>query len=173
MSVRFTKLIDRNLTSEEVRLFLESCQTPFEVKKFETFQAIELFEIGIALSFTLKGRLFVIHFYGQARDGFCPFKGELPHDLSFNYSRRKVHSLLGRPIRSSKILVWNRTEIPWDLFDFQTYQLHCEYLRREETIQLVTLMSENSDPKEILIAEDVVPAKESTNTGGMTVQRGQ
>ena len=104
---------------------------------------ISNYDKGIELVLSRFKIIESIHLFGKDSKEQKQFKGELPLNISFSFSRQKVISLFGAPKKSGgghrNILIGLINE--WDKYYFSTYSLRFEYSKDEKEIMLLTIAS--------------------------------
>jgi hypothetical protein len=105
---------------------------------------------GLSLATDAGMTIETIFLYGESREGFRRYAGELPHGLRLEWDRQRVRAALGEPSASG-----GGEEIPfygfaarWDRYDFPTHSLHLEYRGAGEGqgISLITLSTPDATP---------------------------
>jgi len=99
---------------------------------------------GIDIIFTETLFVTAIHLLTNSKQPEAnTFKDELPFQLSFSFSRKKTHQILGEPQ-----ITGGNMDSPflghinhWDKYLFDTYSLHFSYSKDENQIEQVTLGS--------------------------------
>jgi len=60
---------------------------------------INSYEAGLSICFSLPDGLMInLAFYADGRDGYCPYRGELPNALKLDEARRAVEKGIGPPL---------------------------------------------------------------------------
>lgn len=90
------------------------------------------FDYGISLS-TERERVVAVFLYGERREGFEPYRGQLPLDLGYDLSEAEALERCGEPIASGAGLCWHK-------FAAEFGFLHLQFAPERDRIALVTLM---------------------------------
>lgn len=98
---------------------------------------------GIGVTMPLNLIIDTIQFYSEGKDGCSMFKGELPFNLQFSYSRDEVRSRLGMPKKSGggKTVLYIGYTPYWDKYFLDGCTLHFQYSNDDNSIQLITIGS--------------------------------
>ena len=92
------------------------------------------FDYGVSLS-TERERVVAVFLYGERREGFEPYRGELPLELSYDLSVAEALERCGEPMASS-----GSAGLCWHKFEVEFGYLHLQFAPGGERIALVTLM---------------------------------
>jgi len=84
-----------------------------------------------------------IHLYSGNDDSGQIFKGEIPFDIKFSFSRETIHAILNKPQKSGgghEILYMGYIN-HWDKYYFENFSLHLQYSIDNSSIDLITIAS--------------------------------
>jgi hypothetical protein len=104
---------------------------------------LESRELGVALSVSKKGEVDAVFLFGNAKDDFLEYRGELPGGLTFQCRREEVRRAHGLPTTFADATTSSDGIVRhggWDRYDLQDHVLHFSYARHTGFIELVTLM---------------------------------
>lgn len=93
-------------------------------------------DLGLSLS-TAGGQVASAFLYGDRREGFEPYTGALPLDLSYAMSEAEALERCGKPMASS-----SSPMVRWHKFQQARHHLHLEFTPDGDAIRLVTLLAE-------------------------------
>jgi len=89
------------------------------------------------------GIISALQFFGDTVEpGRSPYRGTLPHALSFDDSRAVVLNKLGQPVRSHAGVDDPRPFVrvePWVKYHFGTYTVHCNFSMDASRTKLITV----------------------------------
>jgi hypothetical protein len=96
---------------------------------------------GVVFSFSNEERLYQIDFYSEGYEDYKQFKGQLPHDITFDLSKKQINDLLGNPTvhqESRNIPILGI--IPGvDSYTYQDHRLVFHYSENYDSLLLLTL----------------------------------
>jgi hypothetical protein len=96
---------------------------------------------GLSLATDDAMTIRTICLYGREREDYQRYARDLPHGLQWDWDRRRVQAVRGRPSTSGgceETPFYGRAA-QWDRYDLPTYSLHLEYRTEGQGILLVTL----------------------------------
>lgn len=130
-------LLGKPLMGKEMQQFL-SCQSGrADEDEFGNYLCLK--EAGISFYSEKKyGAITSIFLYGRQHEGYLPYSGDLPGNVSFQNSREEIRSKFPPPIRAA-ITKGPDIAVRWDLFEQDPYTFHFEYSHDTGNLQLVTL----------------------------------
>ncbi|RQO65415.1 hypothetical protein DBR40_23600 [Pedobacter sp. KBW01] len=98
-------------------------------------------DLGIDIIMTENHDVKAVHFYSGTEKDISQYKGELPHNLSFNYSQKETRELLGIPDKMGGgdfSFLYGKTP-EWDKYFYDGITLHIQFSAEKDTITLVTV----------------------------------
>lgn len=94
------------------------------------------------------GRVVTAHLYAEPAEGFAPFPGTLPGNLSRGAAQAEVRSSFGTPERSSGGAAGPTPgrRAGWDRFAMDDLRIHFQYREADGHVVLVTIMAAGTAP---------------------------
>ena len=135
--------IDKHIDEISNSTLYEKYFSAIELDKIADEFFLENLNKGIDIVFTEKLIVRAVHLYSENFMGAKKFKDELPSNLSFDYKKKEVEKMLGKPMSSgggheSKILGY--VEL-WNKYYLNKYSLHLSFAEGGDRISLITLGS--------------------------------
>lgn len=143
MDLEIVSWIDNELRGVSgTPLFKKYFEDVEELKEENTLYLLNSDE-GIGVTMPLNLIISTIQLYSEGKDGCRMFKGELPFNLQFSYSRDEVRSRLGMPKKSGggKTVLYIGYTPYWDKYFLDGCTLHFQYSNDDNSIQLITIGS--------------------------------
>lgn len=151
---KILSLIGKPIFGNEMEEFISSMGYPPEVEDVFGDGNVDLQfkKSGIGISLGRGGIVNVVHCMLRARDEYLPFCGQIPHELSADFTTERVKQQLGNPTVSG-----GGTRDPnigdilpiWFRYEYPEYSLHIEFGRNEvgrEEISMITIMDPEATP---------------------------
>ncbi len=104
---------------------------------------LDLPEQGLCIVLDEADTAICVQLFPEARNPrYAPYRGRLPGDIEFTFSRDRARTALGEPMRENagggKGLL-GRPVSPWDIFRLNGLNVHLEYNATAAAIRLVSL----------------------------------
>jgi hypothetical protein len=100
--------------------------------------------LGIDLILNNRSIIKSVHFYSEKdSDGIKAFKGKLPFNLEFNFSRSHSREKLGIPnqVGGGDFSFLYGITPPWDKYFYEAFNLHLQFSEDQNKIDLITIDS--------------------------------
>ena len=140
--IELLKLLGENRNSSIIDEFIQSIGKSYEFDEIDESCSYEFKKSGFGLKFE-ENKLVAIFLYGCKEEGFDIYKGEIPLEVKFGWSREKVRKQLGQPSKSGHAKAFKNVlkESFWDRYDFNEFLMHITYSSVDcLSIKQITLM---------------------------------
>ena len=139
----FVTWIDKSLEEISLRKLFIEYFSEIEIDNIEDTYFLSNKLKGIDITFTDELIVKSIHLSSGKYLEDNKFEGELPFNLNFSYSSTLVKKLIGAPNISgggfNNVVIGfvNR----WEKFFLDSYSIHLQYAKKEDSIELITIGS--------------------------------
>lgn len=142
MSEEICNWIDKSIFSIKNQETYEFYFSKIEENKIEDSIYLSNREKGVEIVLSLDQIIVSIHFLSGNTIGYAQYKGSLPHEIEFSFTRDDVQNKLGTPQKHGGGYkdVFSGHIPFWDKYLLDKYSLHLQYNAKEE-IDIITIGS--------------------------------
>lgn len=139
----FEQTIGLNLDDGEIQSLFQKIGEKPNIELDEEVLFYEFKKTGLSFLFDETKALTAIHIFGENKDQFLAYSGELPEGISFKNSKTEILEKLGKPSQQGggETSLLGGKVSPWIKYLFPQYQLHLQFDESLKRVVLVTLMS--------------------------------
>jgi len=137
------EVIGLNLKEEKIQNLFQVIGEKPHIEPDDEVVFYEFKKTGVSFLFDETKTLTAIHIFGENKDQFLAYSGELPEGISFKNSKTEILEKLGKPSQQGggETSLLGGKVSPWIKYLFPQYQLHLQFDESLKRVVLVTLMS--------------------------------